>query len=315
MLGDGGLGQPEMLGQLDDSVFAEQQVLKDDQTGAIAETVEQACCGGQGGIRPWIDIVNCHRHMAMIWAGGADGQGLKLDGQLVDSSTRAELRRASGRPGADGRVGDSMATGQVEVTTERASDWPFFDGLDVAAVEVVSVSLNASGGRAPVANPTAAVEALRACQPRLFVAPCEWTLVVATPPATGLSRLGIYLAGRDRCWGRMESLGQVLPAGPRSEVEVESAPGRYVGQISLEVSELPQALVVTRSQIAVCVATNEPELLRGVVAAVGHAQTSGDALRAAVVAVSAHLAVARYYAVFGDQSTVDLFVTDSATVL
>jgi hypothetical protein len=39
-----------MLGQLDHAVFAEQQVLQNDQTRSITESVEQACSGSKRGL-------------------------------------------------------------------------------------------------------------------------------------------------------------------------------------------------------------------------------------------------------------------------
>lgn len=55
MLGHGGLGQPQMLGQLHDPVLTVQQMLKDHQAGAVTEPVEQARRSGEGSLGAWID--------------------------------------------------------------------------------------------------------------------------------------------------------------------------------------------------------------------------------------------------------------------
>lgn len=67
MLGNRGLRQSEVLGQLNYPVFAEQKMQQNGQPRWIAEPMEKA--GGVGQVSPTSDrigIFECHRHIAMI---------------------------------------------------------------------------------------------------------------------------------------------------------------------------------------------------------------------------------------------------------
>lgn len=56
-----------MLGQLNDSMLTEQQMLQDDQAGAVAESMEKARSGSQRLPCPTRLVFDqCHRHGAML---------------------------------------------------------------------------------------------------------------------------------------------------------------------------------------------------------------------------------------------------------
>ena len=70
MLGDGALGETEVLHQIDHAVLPELQMLQDHQSGRIAEAMEEGCRRGQrlgfGNRRQLMRTFGLHRHITML---------------------------------------------------------------------------------------------------------------------------------------------------------------------------------------------------------------------------------------------------------
>lgn len=66
MFGNRGLRQTQVLGQFHHPVLAEQEVLKDQQACAFAESVEQASGCSKRRFRRRVGSAGYHRHLAMI---------------------------------------------------------------------------------------------------------------------------------------------------------------------------------------------------------------------------------------------------------
>ena len=202
-----------------------------------------------------------------------------------------------------------MTTDRFTVENEVASEWPVFEGINVAAVDVMSIYWNRLGESPGVPTEHQADRELVGILERSPLGRfSRYKLVAASPGPEPLTKFGLNLARRDKCWGAIEKRGLTLPRGLRTEREVERVPGRFVGQIDISIKDLPQALEVTRNTIAICSATMNSRHDAHVLDAAGAAQRSEELLQKAVGWVSTDFALGRSSGEFDDvRGSIDIF--------
>lgn len=200
---------------------------------------------------------------------------------------------------------------RCEVAVENAPEWPLFKGVQVAGVKVLSATCrwDLESGR---------MEATRRALAALFVVIesrvhlDQWELVLIGRSATRAStgRVAAYQAAKLKCWGSLEQLGLELPAGDRTEYEVNGAAGVYAGEISLQIDQLPAALDLTRSNRLLCMGFPRDLDHRPIVESLVMLDDRTELLRSAVSFVPEGFIVLRAHGEFDDPSvSADVFIS------
>jgi hypothetical protein len=152
----------------------------------------------------------------------------------------------------------TMTTDGAAILRERAAEWPLFAAADLPdEIGVLTVQVERPGSERP---DSAVARVSRLLEVGLIgsasVVRYDLWLLALGSTVPRARRRGVLLATRAGLWGGLEIGGIAVPAGPRSEMEIDypeiSALG-FAGGVRFGPDELAVGIEVTRTRNAVCV--------------------------------------------------------------